>query len=573
MRLIIIRQDRNAKTIKGEGLLRFAMSTEPVTRIVFDGLSRNLCCNSSTFGTCRAYARRALSEVVYALPQEWQIELGKADPKVITFTEKKPICIEQFLRNDHNKWSVISNGCFATKPNGKLLNEVLANTQADVVAINVRPELLAYRERVRLTAQGRIVGFRRLHNDSVEPVPICADWPHHVFVRNNAFNKVLLDLTLPYELSAFLQQCRSNKVIVSAFDVAGVVLDLGTEYGLLNFCATRLRAMSSHSSLAKLATGNEQGVSKDARFVSRVFLGDDVHVGPGVTVIGPAIIGNHVTIGQRSVISSSIIGSNVTVPSDQIVQNSIVRDTQQEEQNLPEHVPGSSKQTYYPRPDMLTTRHTNRAFRTWPLFSYARVFKRVVDVLTAIIVLTLFAPVMPFIALAIKLGSPGPVFFKHKRQGRHSKEFHCLKFRTMNIGADEMQEKLRVISEVDGPQFKMVDDPRLNAVGEFLRETYIDEIPQFLNVLLGQMSVVGPRPSPESENTLCPTWRDARLSVRPGITGLWQVCRTREPMKDFQEWIYYDTKYVRELSLSMDLWTCWQTFKKMANKFVRQFYK
>ena len=178
---------------------------------------------------------------------------------------------------------------------------------------------------------------------------------------------------------------------------------------------------------------------------------------------------------------------------------------------------------------------------------------------------------LPFIALAIKLNSPGPVFFKHNRQGRHGEEFHCLKFRTMTVGADKIQEKLRIISEVDGPQFKMADDPRLNAVGEFLRETYIDEIPQFLNVLLGQMSVVGPRPSPESENTLCPTWRDARLSVRPGITGLWQVRRTREPMKDFQEWIYYDTKYVRELSMCMDLQICWQTFKKMVNNFINQF--
>jgi len=569
MRLIIIRQQSNAKTIEGESLLRFAMSTEPVARVVFDGLSSNLCCNSSTF---RAYARRALNKVVYALPQEWHIELDKAEPKVITFTENKPICIEQLLRNDNDEWSVISDGCFAAQPNGKLLKEILANTQADVVAINVRPELLAYRERVRLTTQGRIVGFRRLHNDSVEPVPICADWPHYILVRNNAFKKILLDFNLPYELSTLLRQCRSNKVAVRAFDVAGVVLDLATEYGLLNFCATRLRALSSHSSLIKLATGNECAVSEDARFLGRVFLGDDVHIGSGVTVIGPAIIGSHVTIEQRSVISSSIVGSNVTVPPDRIVQNSIVRDTQQEVQNLPEHAPGSSEQTYYPRPNMLTTRQTNRAFRTWPLFSYARMFKRVLDVFTAIIVLILFAPVMPFIALAIKLGSPGPVFFEHKRQGLHGKEFRCLKLRTMNVGADQMQEKLRIISEVDGPQFKMVDDPRLNAVGEFLRETYIDEIPQFLNVLIGQMSVVGPRPSPESENTLCPSWRDARLSVRPGITGLWQVCRTREPTKDFQEWIYYDTKYVRELSLSMDLWIYWQTFKKMVKKFVSQFY-
>jgi lipopolysaccharide/colanic/teichoic acid biosynthesis glycosyltransferase len=141
----------------------------------------------------------------------------------------------------------------------------------------------------------------------------------------------------------------------------------------------------------------------------------------------------------------------------------------------------------------------------------------------------------------------------------------------MRTGSDRIQEKLRVVSQVDGPQFKIKNDPRISTVGRFLRDTYIDEIPQFLNVLLGQMSVVGPRPSPEAENTLCPSWRDARLSVRPGITGLWQVCRTRKPEQDFQEWIHYDTEYVRRLSLAMDLSICRRTIKKMVESFISQF--
>ena len=141
----------------------------------------------------------------------------------------------------------------------------------------------------------------------------------------------------------------------------------------------------------------------------------------------------------------------------------------------------------------------------------------------------------------------------------------------MLVGADKIQDELRALNQADGPQFNLNDDPRISAVGRFLRNTYIDEIPQFFNVLLGQMSVVGPRPSPESENTLCPPWRDARLSVRPGITGLWQVCRTRQPMKDFQEWIYYDIKYVKNLSFKTDLWICWQTVKKMMKNFIEQF--
>jgi len=158
-----------------------------------------------------------------------------------------------------------------------------------------------------------------------------------------------------------------------------------------------------------------------------------------------------------------------------------------------------------------------------------------------------------------------------KRQGRRGKLFDCLKFRTMRTGSDRIQEKLRVASQVDGPQFKIDNDPRITTVGLFLRNTFIDEIPQFLNVLFGQMSVVGPRPSPESENTLCPSWRDARLSVKPGITGLWQVCRTRKPERDFQEWIHYDTKYVRNLSFWMDLRICMLTIKKIVDSFIRQF--
>ena len=141
----------------------------------------------------------------------------------------------------------------------------------------------------------------------------------------------------------------------------------------------------------------------------------------------------------------------------------------------------------------------------------------------------------------------------------------------MVVGADKIQHKLRFLNQADGPQFKMDYDPRLNVIGRFLRNTYIDEIPQFFNVLLGHMSVIGPRPSPESENTLCPYWRDARLSVRPGITGLWQVCRTRKAGRDFQEWIYHDTRYVKKLSLHLDLWICWKTVMKMIRNFISQF--
>jgi lipopolysaccharide/colanic/teichoic acid biosynthesis glycosyltransferase len=195
----------------------------------------------------------------------------------------------------------------------------------------------------------------------------------------------------------------------------------------------------------------------------------------------------------------------------------------------------------------------------------------VIDIAGSLLALGLSAPIFAIVAVAIKLNSKGPVFYTHRRQGRHGKEFGCIKFRTMVSRAHQLQEEMRAMSEVDGPQFKVVDDPRVTLVGSFLRETNLDEIPQFLNVLLGQMSIVGPRPSPDKENQMCPAWREARLSVRPGISGLWQVSHSRVRTNDFQEWIAYDTEYVRDLSLGLDLLITAKTVKILLAGFARLF--
>ena len=126
-----------------------------------------------------------------------------------------------------------------------------------------------------------------------------------------------------------------------------------------------------------------------------------------------------------------------------------------------------------------------------------------------------------------------------------------VKFRTMLVHADAMQQKLRAVNEIDGPMFKLAADPRITRVGAFLRKTSLDELPQLLNVLKGEMSLVGPRPLAMREMTLDPHWRDARLSVKPGITGLWQVYGRRSP--NFHSWIVLDLDYVRRRSLALDL--------------------
>jgi lipopolysaccharide/colanic/teichoic acid biosynthesis glycosyltransferase len=296
----------------------------------------------------------------------------------------------------------------------------------------------------------------------------------------------------------------------------------------------------------------------------KILFGRGVNIGENAIVAGPAIICNGVNIGKDAVVRASVIGPCVSVGAGQFIENSVLM-------SLPAGSNRPSKQTSKADTGGRLRGSTHNNFRQFPKYSYAGFLKRLFDIVAGVIVLVLFAPVIPIIMLAIKLTSPGPVFFKDIRQGLYGRAFKCLKFRTMKVGAERMQDRLRCLNQADGPQFRIADDPRVSAIGKFLRETYLDEIPQFFNVVMGQMSVVGPRPSPEAENILCPFWRDARLSVRPGMTGLWQVCRTREPMRDFQEWIHYDVGYVRDISLKLDLWICWKTAKKVAAKFFEQF--
>lgn len=582
MNLIIIHKDGPPVADadgSGDNLLRFALASEPIAGVILDGLSRCLPplsrgqaypCNSRGWGHSR--------KIVFAIPEEWSVESAckkrmypsrKPKLKKISYAENVPI-LPQFLRKaKRSSWFVVSNGRFATQIDSQLLNKLLAKIQADVVAVNVAPVLLGKREKMRLTAQGKVAGFRRLYCDSAEFAPVSTDWPHHLFVRTNVLERVLAGCALPQSFSTLLERAFSNAVRLRAIKVGGAVLDLETQEGLLNFCRA---GISKIQPLPAASRDGANTISRDSRLVGKVLLGKNVYIGPKAIVVGPTVIGDNVKIEQGAVINSSIIGPEVLVPQNQFVQNRIVKGPRTKRKQLTRCTNVSSKQICRSRLfDLGRKQRIEDSYRSWPRFSYAGSFKRIVDCVAAVIVLVLFAPIMPFIVLVVKLTSPGPIFFKDKRQGLYGKTFNCLKFRTMHVGADKIQDKLRFVSQVDGPQFKMADDPRISAVGRFLRETYLDEIPQFINVLLGQMSVVGPRPSPEPENMLCPFWRDARLSVRPGITGLWQIYRTRQLMKDFQEWIYYDTKYVRNLSLSMDLWICWQTTKKLVDNFINQF--
>ncbi len=216
---------------------------------------------------------------------------------------------------------------------------------------------------------------------------------------------------------------------------------------------------------------------------------------------------------------------------------------------------------------VLAARHDGDAYFVAPRAQHQPVYeaaKRAFDIVFSLFALLITLPICVVAAIAVKLYDRGPIFFSHTRESVHGRPFNCLKFRTMVLNAEAMKKKLREENQVDGPQFKIARDPRITPIGQFLRKTNIDELPQFINVLMGEMSVVGPRPSPFEENQLCPAWREARLSVKPGITGLWQVSRSRKRgAADFQEWIHYDTQYVDRRNFVLDMRIILLTIKEM----------
>jgi exopolysaccharide biosynthesis polyprenyl glycosylphosphotransferase len=177
--------------------------------------------------------------------------------------------------------------------------------------------------------------------------------------------------------------------------------------------------------------------------------------------------------------------------------------------------------------------------------------KRLFDVCATMIGIALLSPVFIATAIAIKLDSEGPVFFAQDRLGQKGKYFKMYKFRSMVTNAEKLLKELESQNEVSGHMFKMKNDPRITKIGKLIRKTSIDELPQLFNVLKGNMSLVGPRPPLPREVYEYDKWQDLRLSVRPGITGLWQVSGRNNI--GFEEMVHLDLKYIRERSLVYDI--------------------
>lgn len=224
---------------------------------------------------------------------------------------------------------------------------------------------------------------------------------------------------------------------------------------------------------------------------------------------------------------------------------------------------------YSPFFNMLANRTELQYFGTTPLLTISNTpmdyvalrTKELFDYIFSALVLLLLSPLFLAIAIAIKIDSKGNIFFKQQRVGLRGRLFYVYKFRTMVSNAEELRDKLLDQNEMDGPVFKITHDPRITRIGHFLRKTSLDELPQFLNVLRGEMSVVGPRPPIPSEVEEYERWQLRRLSMKPGITCIWQVSGRNDI--PFEEWMRMDMEYIDNWSLKLDFVIFFKTIRTM----------
>jgi lipopolysaccharide/colanic/teichoic acid biosynthesis glycosyltransferase len=391
--------------------------------------------------------------------------------------------------------------------------ETLSWLRPDVLFVRVHEtQEHGYREEAVSDAQGRLVRFNRVYGGSDSQLARVVLTPDKEIAR--------IWQTVPTSRSGWR---KLRKMVPRRFRAAasirGSFFDRGSDSEVVQFIRELVRlwnrpdaTIARPTRLASAWTDPTADVGPSTRCVGPVWIGAGRKLPPDTTVVGPAALWDDPA--SRPVVED--LHWLAIEPVEAVLA---------------------------------------RPVRTRQRSPLARATKRFFDVTFASAVLLATSPIFPIVMLAISIEDGRPWFFGHMRETLGGREFPCWKFRSMRKDSEQIKAKLMALNKSDGPQF-FIDpdkDPRLTRVGKLARKLNIDELPQLWNVIKGDMSIVGPRPSPFKENQYCPPWREARLSVRPGITGLWQVKRSRLPGLDFQEWIKYDLEYVAKSSWALDL--------------------
>ena len=412
------------------------------------------------------------------------------------------------------------------------------------------------REYVQLDAQGQVRRIQRFYDGvtwlqtsavaaSLLPISAAREVPTSMFGDPTALREALV----------------TNRAVSRDFGLTGNVFNLNREHGLLQWCEHRMRdgmlrppPAGYTARAAGVWVGNRCCVDPSARLFGPVILHAGVCVEADATLVGPVVVGAESRIGHGALLAECLVAPGTDVPPRGYAQRRVLcgkverGEVHSIESETDPNGQWQEKSVRIVPIHKKSQRRSNKQRRD----RYIAV-KRVLEGLLALLGLIIVSPLMLLTALAVKLTSRGPLFFAHEREGKAGIPFPCYKFRTMVADAHRQQRALYRENAVDGPQFKMSHDPRITRVGNFLRSSNLDELPQLFNVFLGQMSLIGPRPSPFRENQICVPWREARLAVRPGITGLWQLCRHERSAGDFHQWIHYDMLYVRHISFWLDL--------------------
>ena len=423
--------------------------------------------------------------------------------------------------------------------------------------VHLRRSSLDAEERVLIEADGSLRAIERLYDGvtQLRTVGVTASLVTVAALRS-------IQLGTDWSLGNIRIKLASAHIMSSDVPMTTAVLDLGTPRDWLAAVEHQVVRETDSVPPANLSVirpgvwaAPDVRIDSSARIYGPAILHAGVRIDEHATLVGPVLLGSNVCVESKAVVAHSFVADDTTIPAESQRTNQVI---------TPHRNVSASSGVFTPRQngDDGMGEHTlleldfaasENAPTSDHRDSLSDLIKRVMDVTASAIGLLFLVIPLSIVALLVRLTSRGPIFFGHEREGRDGKPFRCWKFRTMIENAHLAQRELYAQNAVDGPQFKIDRDPRVTILGRVLRKTNIDELPQLWNVLRGEMSLIGPRPSPFRENQICVPWRKARLSVRPGITGLWQICRHDRDMGDFHQWIHFDTLYVRHQSLWLDI--------------------
>jgi lipopolysaccharide/colanic/teichoic acid biosynthesis glycosyltransferase len=430
-----------------------------------------------------------------------------------------------------------------------LLDEFSAARQIPHHLVAFEASVAGMKEHVNTDGHGRVRSIHRYY----EP----ATWPFLAGVAASlvpvSSSLLYLDL-VPASLVALRQQLAGCGAPSRDIAVVGAALDLTKRHGLLAAMEHCVREEAKRARVAgrgaTVLVGEGHSIAPTARILGPVVIHPDVCIGEHATIVGPALIGAGAQVSSGAVVAHAVVGPHSQVPRDRTLRDRVWFNDLDDRSH---ERPGISYWARLERFSFLPDTTSAIAASEGVSHRWHFAWKRRFDVVASFLGLVFLSPLFLLVAALIRLESRGPILYRSVREGWRGRLFGCLKFRTMQVGAHGVQHLLKAQDKLDGPHFKLDQDPRVTRLGRILRTTNIDELPQLINVLRGDMSLVGPRPSPFRENQICVPWREGRLSVRPGVTGLWQVCRHDRSSGDFHQWIEYDLLYVQQASPWLDL--------------------